>query len=110
MIQFTSAAVTELKRLQSRHPHSTPWVRFEVLPGGCADLSYNIIFETEKSTDDRVYSGEGIDAIVHPEQLQYLEGLNVDYADDLMGGGFQFSNPNATKTCQCGQSFSLKEE
>ncbi|MDJ1178519.1 iron-sulfur cluster assembly accessory protein [Roseofilum sp. BLCC_M91] len=107
MIHLTPAAATELKRLQSRYPQSTPWVRFEVQTGGCADLSYEIRFDSEKHETDQEYAYEAIAIIVDPTQLTYLDHLKVDYSDDLMGGGFRFHNPNATQTCGCGQSFSL---
>jgi len=106
MIHLTPAAATELKRLQSRHPQSTAWVRFEVQTGGCADLSYEIRFDSEKQETDQEYGYEAIAIIVDSAQLTYLDNLRVDYSDDLMGGGFRFHNPNATQTCGCGSSFS----
>lgn len=109
MIHLTPAAATELKRLQSRYPQSTPWVRFEVQTGGCADFSYEIRFDSEKQETDRVYNYEAIAIIVDPAQLTYLDRLKVDYSDDLMGGGFRFHNPNATRTCGCGQSFAINQ-
>jgi iron-sulfur cluster assembly accessory protein len=107
MIHLTPAAATELKRLQSRHPQSTSWVRFEVQTGGCADFSYEIRFDSEKQESDRQYDYEAIAIIIDPAQLTYLDRLKVDYSDDLMGGGFRFHNPNAARTCGCGQSFSI---
>ena len=107
MIELTPAAAAELKRLQSRYPQSTPWVRFEVQTGECAEFCYEIVFDSEKQETDRVYSYEAIAIIIDPAHLTYLDNLKVDYSDDLMGGGFRFYNPNATGTCGCGQSFSI---
>ncbi len=107
MIHLTPAATTELKRLQSRQcSKQTHWIRFEVQPGGCAQFTYEIVFEAAIKGTDTVYPCEGLEILVAPEQAQYLQGLTVDYSDDLMGGGFRFHNPNAIATCGCGHSFS----
>ncbi len=73
--------------------------------GGCSGLlSYGMVLD-EAADGDQVFEKDGIKVIVDPMSLRYLEGAEVDYKEDLMGGGFAIKNPNATSTCGCGHSF-----
>jgi len=64
-------------------------------------------FDTQQSSNDRVYKYGQVQVIVDSQQLEHLDGLILDYSEDLMGGGFRFNNPNAKVVCGCGNSFSI---
>lgn len=83
-------------------------LRVGVRGGGCSGMSYTMDFEDPKNiqdTDD-VFDYEGFKVVSDPKSMLYIYGLVLDYSDALIGGGFQFTNPNATQTCGCGTSFS----
>jgi iron-sulfur cluster assembly protein len=108
MIQLSSAAVEELKRLQSHAAPEQPTVRLVVTDGGCAGLRYDLRFAPTLTPSDRTLNVAGLTVIASPETLTQCEGLTVDYTEDLMGGNFRFTNPLALQTCSCGVSFSLE--
>ncbi len=76
--------------------------------GGCAGCYYQLSFDDHVAVGDRLYSCEEISIIVDAHSLEYLNGMTIDYSEDLMGGGFHFQNPHAIATCSCGQSFASK--
>ncbi len=80
-------------------------LRLGVKGGGCAGLSYVIRFEKEKKPGDKVFETDGAKVFVDLKSYLYLKDLTLDWQGDLMQQGFAFVNPNATKTCSCGQSF-----
>ena len=80
-------------------------LRIYVQGGGCSGFSYGMVLD-EVADGDEVVEVSGVKVIVDPMSLRYLEGAEVDYKEDLMGGGFAIKNPNATSTCGCGSSFS----
>lgn len=83
-------------------------LRVGVKGGGCSGMSYTMNFEdpTNIQPNDEVYDYDGFKVVCDPKSLLYLYGLLLDYSDALIGGGFQFTNPNASQTCGCGKSFS----
>ena len=81
-------------------------LRLGVQGGGCSGLSYNIRFDTQPRERDRVYDYEGVRVFVDPKSFIYLNGMTLDYEETLMRQGFNFINPNSTKSCGCGSSFS----
>jgi iron-sulfur cluster assembly protein len=81
-------------------------LRLGVLGGGCSGLSYNIRFDTQPRERDRVYDHDGVRIFVDPKSFIYLNGMTLDYEETLMRQGFNFINPNSTKSCGCGSSFS----
>jgi iron-sulfur cluster assembly accessory protein len=103
MIQFTPAALTEVDRLRHRQAIPQDYFRIQIQAGGCLGLSYRLGFVHEPAQDDYVMQG-GI--AIACEDLAMLQGLSVDYAEDLMGGNFRFENPQASSLCGCGSSFS----
>lgn len=108
MIQISQAATREILRLSSRHqPHTSLFFRLGVESKGCCALSYTLNFESSIQPDDQLYSTESIQVVINTEQLKYLQGLILDYSEDLMGGGFRFHNPNAVQACSCGHSFNV---
>jgi iron-sulfur cluster assembly protein len=83
-------------------------VRIGVESGGCSGLQYNMDFDETVSEQDEVFEQDGgLKVVCNREQLNFVDGLEVDFSKKLMGGGFQFANPNAAKSCGCGTSFRL---
>ncbi|WP_449419350.1 HesB/IscA family protein [Phormidium nigroviride] len=109
MIHLNKPAAIEVIRLKSKHPNPNALFRLGVESSGCCGLSYTMAFDETLNPDDLVYESEGIQVAINPEQLKYVNGLTLDYSEDLMGGGFRFHNPNASQNCSCGNSFSLRE-
>jgi len=81
-------------------------LRLGVLGGGCSGLSYSIKFDTRPRDRDRVYDFDGVRVFVDPKSFLYLHGMTLDYEETLMRQGFNFINPNSTRSCGCGSSFS----
>lgn len=109
MIYLSPAAIHEVKRLQDKHYQAKAALRLEVQPSSCAEMAYKMAFTLESQPEDQTYEADGIKVIVDPHSLPFLEGLRLDYSEDLMGGGFRFHNPNAEQTCGCGNAFALKK-
>lgn len=84
-------------------------LRVSVVSGGCSGLTYQLDFDTDyqPKEEDQHFSDQGIDVIVDMRSFLYLAGTELDYTDGLSGSGFHFNNPNAARTCSCGESFSL---
>jgi iron-sulfur cluster assembly protein len=106
MITISPAAATEVKRLLEKENKPDLGLRIGVRSGGCSGMSYMLGFDTKKE-DDKVQSVEGIPLFVDAKSAAYLEGTQLDYTDGLQGKGFTFNNPNATRSCGCGESFSV---
>lgn len=109
MIHLSQTAISEIQRIRSKQPHSTALFRLGIQAGGCADFYYTLSFDQDLASDDRIFNCDGIQVVIDAQSWRYLEGLNLDYSEDLMGGGFRFHNPNATSSCGCGNSFSIGE-
>jgi len=82
-------------------------VRVGVKGGGCSGLSYQLAFDKESSDQDQVIEDNGMRIVVDKKSLLYLAGTSLEFSDGLNGKGFVFHNPNASRTCGCGESFSL---
>lgn len=85
------------------------YIRLSIKKGGCSGLSYNISFEKEKNHNDQIFEEKNIKIIINKNDLIYLDGIKIEYADTINGKGFYFKNPNAAKTCGCGSSFAPKK-
>ncbi|MDC0835193.1 hypothetical protein AY599_24070 [Leptolyngbya valderiana BDU 20041] len=105
MIVLSPTAVREIARLKSKHSSAEARLRVRVREGGCATLYYDLNFDDQFGTDDLTGEFEGIAIVVDAASRTYVEGLTIDYTEDLMGGGFRFYNPQAERTCSCGHSF-----
>jgi iron-sulfur cluster assembly protein len=81
-------------------------LRLGVMGGGCSGLSYSIKFDTRPRERDRIYEFDGVRVFVDPKSFLYLHGMTLDYEETLMRQGFNFINPNSTRSCGCGSSFS----
>jgi iron-sulfur cluster assembly protein len=106
VITLTEAAIKEVKRLINVQGITEGGLRLGVKGGGCSGLSYTINFDEKIGPHDQVYDFEGVKVIVDAKSAIYLQGTQLDYQKDLMSGAFKFVNPNANKTCGCGESFS----
>ena len=106
MITLTDTAAVKVKDLITQEDDETLMLRVAVRPGGCSGFSYEMFFDSELETDDQVLDYAGVKVVVDPSSAQLLEGASLDYKDGLQGAGFAINNPNAQKTCGCGQSFS----
>ncbi len=112
MIHISQAAANEIERLKSKN--SQPGSKSELLfkisvkQGGCSGLFYDLSFAQNKEVGDVICESRGIKVAINTQSLKYVEGLKLDYAEDLMGGGFRFQNPQAISSCGCGNSFSQK--
>jgi iron-sulfur cluster assembly protein len=82
-------------------------LRIAVVGGGCSGLSYKLEFQKEPVANDKVFEQAGVKIFVDPKSFLYVKGLTLDYSGGLNGTGFTFSNPNASKSCGCGTSFSV---
>jgi iron-sulfur cluster assembly accessory protein len=111
MINITATAATKVKGILEQEKASIPGggLRIYVQGGGCSGFQYGMVLD-EAADGDQVFETDGIKVIVDPMSLRYLEGAEVDYKEDLMGGGFAIKNPNATSTCGCGHSFQTGAE
>ncbi len=108
MITISDKAKIELKTLRSKEGHPENYnLRVSVKGGGCSGLMYDLGFDAEIGERDDVYEDNGLKIVVDKKSLLYLIGTTLDFSDGLNGKGFQFVNPNATRTCGCGESFSV---
>ena len=103
---FTKQAVNETTRLLDDENNSGKYLRVGVKGGGCSGMSYLLGFE-EKTDKDEIYEIEGIDCIINPSHLIYLNNMEINWEGGLNARGFTFNNPNASKTCGCGSSFGV---
>ena len=108
MITLTQRAVKELRRIvQEQNLPETTVLRVGVKGGGCSGFSYSVGFDDTVHDTDQVTELEGFRVVCDPKSFLYLNGTQVDFEESLMGRGFKFGNPNATKSCGCGESFSV---
>jgi len=106
VITLTDTAAVKVKDLIAQEGDEALMLRVAVRPGGCSGFSYEMFFDSELETDDQVLDYAGVKVVVDPSSAQLLEGASLDYKDGLQGAGFAINNPNAQKTCGCGNSFS----
>jgi iron-sulfur cluster assembly protein/iron-sulfur cluster insertion protein len=106
MLTLTDTASTKVKQLIDAEGNPELVLRVAVRPGGCSGLSYEMFFDTDVSPDDVATEYGDVKVVVDPASSQYLSGASLDYKDGLQEAGFTINNPNTTRTCGCGQSFS----
>ena len=107
-IQVTDRAIKRIKLAIAKEGISPEegGLRLGVLGGGCSGLSYSIKFDTRPRERDRIFEFDGVRIFVDPKSFIYLHGMTLDYEETLMRQGFNFINPNSTRSCGCGSSFS----
>ena len=106
MITVTDSAAKKVKELVEAEGNNELALRVAVRPGGCSGFSYEMFFDSDFAADDQKAEYGGIKVVVDSASLQYLNGASLDYKEGLMGAGFTINNPNTTRSCGCGQSFS----
>src|SRR5512138_1162957 len=111
MITLTANAATKVKGILEQEKENLPngALRIYVQGGGCSGFQYGMVLDEVADGDEVIEAEGGVRVIVDPMSLRYLEGAEVDYKEDLMGGGFAIKNPNAKSTCGCGHSFQTEE-
>lgn len=108
MIKVTETAFTHIGQLREEKGYDDSYgLRVSVEGGGCSGLSYKLDFDDQELAGDQVIEDKGIKIFVNMKSLLYLVGTELDYSGGLQGQGFHFANPNASRTCACGESFSV---
>jgi iron-sulfur cluster assembly protein/iron-sulfur cluster insertion protein len=106
-ITLTEAAITKVAELiAAEAADEILALRVAVKPGGCSGFNYDMFFDSEFAADDIVKEYAGVKVVVDPSSADLLTGSTLDFTDGLQGAGFHITNPNATRTCGCGNSFS----
>jgi iron-sulfur cluster insertion protein len=106
IMNLTDTASAKVKELLLAEGNTELALRVAVRPGGCSGFSYDMFFDSEFAPDDNIDETGGIRVVVDAASAPYLRGASLDYKDGLQGAGFAINNPNATRSCGCGQSFS----
>ncbi len=83
------------------------FIRVSVLSGGCSGLTYKMDFDTEQKDSDEIFEDNGLKVVTDARSVLYLFGTTLEFSDGLNGKGFYFNNPNASRTCSCGESFAV---
>jgi len=105
-LHLTTKAAEKVREIRAAEGLGEQGLRVRVIGGGCSGFSYDLFFEDEISDLDQKFESHGISMYVDMMSYQYLEGVEIDYVESLLGAGFKFQNPNAKSTCGCGSSFS----
>jgi iron-sulfur cluster insertion protein len=103
---LTDAAAAKVKSLIDAEETENLALRVAVRPGGCSGFSYEMYFDADQADDDVRAEHGGVLVVIDPASFQHLAGGSLDYKDGLQGAGFHITNPNASRTCGCGESFS----
>lgn len=109
MIKVSETAKKKVIELMSEdgYNNTTDFVRVGVKSGGCSGLSYDLKFDKSQKEEDKVFEDNDVRIIIDKKSFLYLIGTTLEYSGGLNGAGFVFNNPNANRTCGCGESFSL---
>jgi len=104
---FSSRAASKVRELIEDEGNPALKLRVFITGGGCSGFSYGFTFDEDVADDDSVVLRDGVTAVVDPMSFQYLAGAEIDYREDLQGSQFVVTNPNASSTCGCGNSFAI---
>ncbi|HLV40802.1 MAG TPA: iron-sulfur cluster assembly accessory protein [Brumimicrobium sp.] len=107
MIKVTESAKKQALRLMEDSGEANSFIRVGVQGGGCSGLMYELSFDTVEQEEDKFFEDNGVRIAVNKKSFLYLVGTILDYSGGLNGKGFVFKNPNADRTCGCGESFSI---
>lgn len=108
MITVTEKAKERIQTiLKNESRDDSYFVRVAVESGGCSGLSYLLNFDNQMQKEDQVFEDKGIKIVLNIKSFLYLAGTELDYSDGLAGKGFVFNNPNASRSCACGESFAV---
>lgn len=106
MVQLTESATVAVKKFIDGSEKPVQGLRISVQGGGCSGFQYGLALEESQGAEDVIYEYAGLKVFVDPASAPMLEGVTVDFVDNINGAGFKFENPNATASCGCGNSFS----
>jgi iron-sulfur cluster insertion protein len=106
-VQFTSNAAAKVSELLEEENNSNLKLRVYITGGGCSGFQYGFVFDEEINEDDTRIERDGVSVLIDATSIEYLQGAQIDYKDDLSGSQFIIRNPNAATTCGCGSSFSI---
>ena len=106
-LKVSSSAISRINELLATKNNPELMLRVFIQGGGCSGFQYGFQFDENQQEDDISVEYDGIKVLVDMLSLQYLDGAEIDYKDDLMGSRFLVNNPNASTTCGCGSSFSI---
>jgi len=109
-ITVSEKAVAQIKKIFARDPQPGQFLRVGVKGGGCSGLEYVLKTDTKKRDYDLEKEFDGVTVVCDTKSAVYLEGSTLEYTGNLVGGGFQFENPNSARTCGCGTSFTPKKQ
>jgi iron-sulfur cluster assembly protein len=108
MIKVSDTALEHIRQLRVEGGYDDSFgLRVSVAGGGCSGLMYHLEFDNQEQTGDQVIEDKGVKIFVNMKSLLFLVGTELDYTGGLSGKGFHFANPNASRTCACGESFSV---
>ena len=107
MVIISNSAKNKLRELMKSNPTKMKFVRVSVSSGGCSGLSYKLDFDSEILKTDKLFTHNDIQLLVDNKSYLYLVGTTLNYSGGLNGKGFVFENPNASRTCGCGESFAV---
>ena len=107
MVSISNSAKNRLVELMKKEGDKNSFVRVGVESGGCSGLTYQLSFDKSKKETDELIEDNGINLLIDKKSFLYLAGTILEFSDGLNGKGFVFNNPNANRTCGCGESFSL---
>ncbi len=108
LITITTKAAEKINEFMAEEKEKPEFLRIYVQGGGCSGLSYGMGFEKAAEEDDLTIEENGVKVLVDSMSQDHLQGANVDYIESLMGSGFKINNPNVTKSCSCGSSFTTE--
>ena len=108
-VHITDRALNRIRAAMAKEGTSAQegGLRLGIKGGGCSGLSYSIAFDTRPRQRDRIFEFSGVRVFIDPKSFVYLHGMTLDYEETLMRQGFNFINPNSTRSCGCGTSFSV---
>ena len=107
MIELTEAAVDQVAKLQVEEKKQGQHLRVAIVGGGCSGMSYKLDFDSITNDKDKIFTFGDVTVVVDPKSYLFLKGMTLDFSAGLNGRGFEFSNPNASKSCGCGSSFAV---
>lgn len=107
MIEISEAAVSQVKKLQKEENKQGCALRIQVIAGGCSGMSYKLDFDDTIGENDKVFEPDSdVKVVIDPKSYLFVKGMHLNFSAGLSGKGFEFHNPNASKSCGCGSSFS----
>jgi iron-sulfur cluster assembly protein len=107
MIQLSENAKNAVNKLIADGKKSEAFLRIGVKGGGCSGMTYDVKLDEQSNELDRVFDLNGVKVVCDSKSFIYLDGMTIDFSNELVGGGFRFVNPNASGTCGCGTSFAV---